>query len=321
MERNLQISSRLQVRFIDSDSDTALEVVQEHRRKLRSLVIRRLLARHELTERTRMAVAAQDNLPPLAAERVDELREVILAVDAALEQLDIVQEQHVAIDIHFLETVLQLVHERPVLLGRGPHDIHGIAQEVIGLAVHHLERRIARIEPRGHRMEQVSLAEPRRPVDEERIHGRVARMFHHGKACLQRRIVAIALDKVLEGVACIEIGTATQLLAATCGRRGLLYHRGSGVRGRKLHLGNSGRRRKLAHTVIYKGRPDDRGKRLAQKFAIVTVQPSFTELIRDRQVGDAVVDSLESDRIENSHSKIIALRTHKIQDRRPGRRR
>ena len=64
-------------------------------------------------------------------------------------------------------------------------------------------------------MEQVRLAKPRRPVDEERVHGHVARMFHDREASLQRGIVAIALDKVLEGIGLIEVGaTRTLLLAA-----------------------------------------------------------------------------------------------------------
>ena len=109
----------------------------------------------------RQAVGGQHELGAGGVQRVEGVEELLLGLGLALEELDVVDEQHVDVAVGGLERVDPVVVER--------------ADEVVGERLH---RRVADGQPVavggdvvGDRVQQVRLAEPGRAADEQRVVG------------------------------------------------------------------------------------------------------------------------------------------------------
>ena len=121
------------------------------------------------------------------------MEELLLEALAVLDELDVVDEQHVALAV--------LAFEREG--GLRADGVDEVVQEVLGRDVEHAHRRVVVLDVVADRVEQVGLAEPRRPVDEQRVVG-LARRLCNGLGGGEGQAVGACRDERVEGETGVE---------------------------------------------------------------------------------------------------------------------
>ena len=147
----------------------------------------------ELAEVARQAVRREHDLRAGLVQRVERVEELLLGAGLGLEELDVVDEQHVdaavrgleALDVMAVERAEEVVRER-----LGGRVAHGRAAAVRGDVV-------------GDRVEQVGLAEAGRPADVQRVVGEAGHLGD-GERGGVGEAVGVADDELLERVARVE---------------------------------------------------------------------------------------------------------------------
>ena len=169
-----------QVRRFDGDRQAPLEAVAQ--------------ARGEGRELARDPVGGEDQLAAGLIERVEGVEELLFGGGLALEELDVVDQQHVDVAVGGLEGLgAGAAQGRDELVG-----------ERLGGRVADAEAGSVVVEVVGDRREQVGLAEPGRPVEEERVVG-LRRCLGDGQGGAVGESVAGADHEALEGVARVQL--------------------------------------------------------------------------------------------------------------------
>jgi hypothetical protein len=187
----------------------------------------------------RRAVGGQDDLLVGVVEGVEGVEELLLGLGLPLQELDVVDEEHVDVAVAALEAVLPVVADR----------VDELVGELLARDVAHLGSVVERADVVADGVEQVGLAQPGVAVDEQRVVG-LARCLGHRHGGRVREAVGRADDEGLEGVLRVEsrlqgvrayaavdrgggLGRARGHLAPGCGGHGAeVGCRGSGERGR-----------------------------------------------------------------------------------------
>ena len=123
-------------------------------------------------------------------QRVERVEELLLEAFLALDELDVVDEQHVDLAVAPFEV------NRRVL----PDGVDELVEERLGGDVTNGEVWVVRVDVAGDRPKQVRLAQPCVPVDEQRV-VRLGWSFGHGQRGRVGESIARARDEVVEGVA------------------------------------------------------------------------------------------------------------------------
>jgi hypothetical protein len=140
-------------------------------------------------------VARDHELFGRLVQRVEGVEELFLRLLFALEELDVVDEQHVDGPVAVAELDrLVVLDRRDELVGEG---LRG--------DVDHPRFRIGHQDPMADGVHEVRLAQPDRPIDEERIVRSRGRVGHRLGGCV-REPVGRPDDELLEGVAIGETG-------------------------------------------------------------------------------------------------------------------
>ena len=219
-----------------------------------------LLERRDLFRRP---VGREHDLLAGLVERVEGVEELLLHPVLALEELDIVDEQHVVGAVALLEALDALVAER----------VDEVVHE--GLARH-----VPRCQPGrgladvlGDRLEQVGLAEPGAAVDEERIVG-LGRRLGYGECGRVREAVRRADHEQVERVFRVDTRRRARWVGGLArgggGRSRLFVARANGVRA----LGD----REL-NAALVPGHVADAGADQAEE---VPLDPLAGEVVRNR---------------------------------------
>ena len=169
---------------------------------------------HSNRERSRASSVAisfggrSDEMHDLAArlvERVEGVEELLLDPLLALEELDVVDQQHVVVAVALLEALDALVAER---VDEVVHErlARHVAHRHVARVLHHVLR---------DRLEQVGLPEPGAAVDEERV-VRLRRRLGDRERGRVREAVGRADHEEVERVLRVQPGLA----AIRCDRRG-----------------------------------------------------------------------------------------------------
>ena len=202
------------------------------------------------------AVGGEDELRAGAVERVERVEELLLGAGLALQELDVVDEQHVGVPIRRLEGVHVVAVER--------------AEEVVGEV---LDGRVTdrgavavRLDVVRDRVEEVGLAETGRPADEQRVVGQPGHLGDRERRGV-REAVRVADDELVEREAGVDH------------RRAGAWRCGGGSRGLRRR-GRGGVRCREAFGVAARDEPDGR---------------SATELARRARVQEPAEASLDAD--------------------------
>ena len=148
----------------------------------------------------------------LRVERVERVEELLLGPLLAFEELDVVDEQEVAVAVAAVE--LGIVRR----LQRDDEVVH----ELLGGDVANTEPGLHSRDVAADRVEEVGLAEPGASVDEERVVG-VGRRLRDGERGGVREAVGRADHEGVEGVFGMEVAAASTVgreLSAADGSRG-----------------------------------------------------------------------------------------------------
>ena len=185
-----------------SNSGGWMSVIRPHSKRLR----RRSSMRGD---RLRRPVGGDHDLAAAAVQVVERVEELLLELLGALEELDVVDEQHVDLAVAAFEAghalrahrVDELVHHR---LGRDVAD--ALAREQLAHVM-------------ADRVQQVGLAEPGRAVDEQRVVG-TGRALGHRQRGGVREAVRRADDELVERVAGIQLTSWATACRCRSRRRG-----------------------------------------------------------------------------------------------------
>ncbi len=169
-----------EVGWLDGDRQAPLEAVAQ--------------AGLEVGELAGDAVGGEDHLAPAFVERVEGVEELVLGVALALEELDVVDEQHVEVAVAALEPLGALCAQRG----------DELAGEGLGGRVADAETGRVGGEVVGDRDQEVGLAEAGRAVEEERVVG-LRRRLGDGQGRRVGDPVSLADDEAVEGVVGVEV--------------------------------------------------------------------------------------------------------------------
>ncbi len=173
-----------QVGRLDRDRQAPLEAVAQPRLEGRELAWN--------------AVCGEDDLAAALVERVEGVEELVLGMALALEELDVVDEQHVEVSVATLELLCALcAQSRDELVG-----------EALGGGVADAEGGCRSGEVVGDRDQEMGLAETRRAVEKEGVVG-LRRRLGYGESGTVGDAVALADHEPVEGVVDVEIEIGT----------------------------------------------------------------------------------------------------------------
>ena len=144
-------------------------------------------------DRLRRPVGRDDDLAALAVELVERVEELLLELLGALEELDVVDQEHVEVAVATLEARHRL----------GPDGVDELVHERLGGDVAHPLVAEHGAHVVADRVEQVGLAEPGGPVDEQRVVG-PARALGDRQRGGVGEAVRRADDELVEGVAGVQ---------------------------------------------------------------------------------------------------------------------
>ena len=212
-----------------------------------------LLQRFDLL---RGAVRRDDDLAAIVVQRVEGVEKLLLRALLAGQELDVVDQKHVRLAVALAE----LLHR--CRLDGGDR----LVREFFTIHVDNVEIRVVLLDLNFDGVQQMRLAQTRRPVDEQRI-VRAGGVRGHGLRGGKRKLVRRPLDEVLKRelvppagqVVLVQLRLLGSLAAVRCGR---------GQHKLQLHL-----------------KAEDRGKRLLEQISIA----------RRRKPHDDVVGNLQDD--------------------------
>ena len=204
----------------------------------------------------RGAVRRDDDLAAIVVQRVEGVEKLLLRALLAGQELDVVDQKHVRLAVALAE----LLHR--CRLDGGDR----LVREFFTIHVDNVEIRVVLLDLNFDGVQQVRLAQTRRPVDEQRV-VRAGGVRGHGLRGGKRKLVRRPLDEVLERelvppagqVVLVQLRLLGSLAAVRCGR---------GQHKLQLHL-----------------KAEDRGKRLLEQICIA----------RRRKPHDDVVGNLQDD--------------------------
>ena len=204
----------------------------------------------------RGAVRRDDDLAAIVVQRVEGVEKLLLRALLAGQELDVVDQKHVRLAVALAE----LLHR--CRLDGGDR----LVREFFTIHVDNVEIRVVLLDLNFDGVQQVRLAQTRRPVDEQRV-VRAGGVRGHGLRGGKRKLVRRPLDEVLERelvppagqVVLVQLRLLGSLAAVRCGR---------GQHKLQLHL-----------------KAEDRGKRLLEQISIA----------RRRKPHDDVVGNLQDD--------------------------
>ena len=204
----------------------------------------------------RGAVRRDDDLAAIVVQRVEGVEKLLLRALLAGQELDVVDQKHVRLAVALAE----LLHR--CRLDGGDRFV----REFFTIHVDNVEIRVVLLDLNFDSVQQVRLAQTRRPVDEQRV-VRAGGVRGHGLRGGKRKLVRRPLDEVLERelvppagqVVLVQLRLLGSLAAVRCGR---------GQHKLQLHL-----------------KAEDRGKRLLEQIGIA----------RRRKPHDDVVGNLQDD--------------------------
>ena len=204
----------------------------------------------------RGAVRCDDDLAAIVVQRVEGVEKLLLRALLAGQELDVVDQKHVRLAVALAE----LLHR--CRLDGGDR----LVREFFTIHVDNVEIRVVLLDLNFDGVQQVRLAQTRRPVDEQRV-VRAGGVRGHGLRGGKRKLVRRSLDEVLERelvppagqVVLVQLRLLGSLAAVRCGR---------GQHKLQLHL-----------------KAEDRGKRLFEQIGIA----------RRRKPHDDVVGNLQDD--------------------------
>ena len=163
-------------------------VIRPHSNRLRS-------RSSSASSRLGGAVGGQHDLLVGVVERVEGVEELLLGLGLALQELDVVDQQHVDVAVAPLEPVLPVVADR----------VDELVGELLARHVAHLGAGVEAADVVADRVQQVGLAQPGVAVDEQRVVGLAGRLGHRDGGGV-REPVGRADDEGLEGVLRVEPG-------------------------------------------------------------------------------------------------------------------
>ena len=166
-------------------------------------------------------IRRNDDLLVVIVKSVEGVKERFLCGVAALQELNVVDEQHVDVAISSLEDLTLIVRDR----------VDEVVRELFAGDVFHADARIQRLRVVSDAVQQVRLAEARFSVDEEWVVC-LGRQLRDGECRCMSEAVGRADDECVEGVLRVERGLGGRSLDSTDCRGG----RGSGGN-RSLGLG------------------------------------------------------------------------------------
>ena len=149
----------------------------------------------ERRDRVGLAVRRDHDLLVGAVEGVERVEELLLEPFLALHELDVVDHQHVDLAVAALERRTRVRTDR----------VDELVQEDLGRDIPHLVVGVVLLDVVADRVEQVGLAEPGRPVDEQRV-VRPCRRLGDGEGSRMGEAVRRPRDERLELVARVQIG-------------------------------------------------------------------------------------------------------------------
>ena len=204
----------------------------------------------------RGAVRRDDDLAAIVVQRVEGVEKLLLRALLAGQELDVVDQKHVRLAVALAE----LLHR--CSLDGGDR----LVREFFTIHVDNVEIRVVLLDLNFDGVQQVRLAQTRRPVDEQRV-VRAGGVRGHGLRGGKRKLVRRPLDEVLERelvppagqVVLVQLRLLGSLAAVRCGR---------GQHKLQLHL-----------------KAEDRGKRLLEQIGIT----------RRRKPHDDIVGNLQDD--------------------------
>jgi len=204
----------------------------------------------------RRAVRRDDDLAAIVVQRVEGVEKLLLRALLAGQKLDVVDQKHVRLAVALAE----LLHR--CRLDGGDR----LVREFFTIHVNNVEIRVVLLDLNFDGVQQMRLAQTRRPVDEQRV-VRAGGVRGHGLRGGKRKLVRRPLDEVLERelvppagqVVLVQLRLLGSLAAVRCGR---------GQHKLQLHL-----------------KAEDRSKRLLEQISIA----------RRRKPHDDVVGNLQDD--------------------------
>ena len=204
----------------------------------------------------RGAVRRDDDLAAIVVQRVEGVEKLLLRALLAGQELDVVDQKHIRLAVALAE----LLHR--CRLDGGDR----LVREFFTIHIDNVEIRVVLLDLNFDGVQQVRLAQTRRPVDEQRV-VRAGGVRGHGLRGGKRKLVRRPLDEVLERelvppagqVVLVQLRLLGSLAAVRCGR---------GQHKLQLHL-----------------KAEDRGKRLFEQIGIA----------RRRKPHDDVVGNLQDD--------------------------
>jgi len=144
----------------------------------------------------RRLVRRQHDLLSGLVQVVEDVEEHVLRLLLATEELHIIDDEH----IHHLVKVAEVV-DRVVSNG-----VNELVREALRAHVQHCLVRLTVLDLQPNCVREVRLAQSNTAVDEEGVEGGSARLVGHGKTGASCKSVALAFNKVLEGVVGVEVG-------------------------------------------------------------------------------------------------------------------
>ena len=163
-------------------------VIRPHSNRLRS-------RSSSASSRLGGAVGGEHDLLVGVVEGVEGVEELLLGLGLALQELDVVDQQHVDVAVAPLEPVLPVVADR----------VDELVGELLAGHVAHLGAGVEAADVVADRVQQVGLAQPGVAVDEQRVVGLAGRLGD-GDGGGVREPVGRADDEGLEGVLRVEAG-------------------------------------------------------------------------------------------------------------------
>ena len=215
----------------------------------------------------RGAVRRDDDLAAIVVQRVEGVEKLLLRALLAGQELDVVDQKHVRLAVALAE----LLHR--CRLDGGDR----LVREFFTIHVNNVEIRVVLLDLNFDGVQQVRLAQTRRPVDEQRV-VRAGGVRGHGLRGGKRKLVRRPLDEVLERelvspagqVVLVQLRLLGSLAAVRCGR---------GQHKLQLHL-----------------KAKDRGKRLLEQIGIARRCKPHDDVVGNLQDDD--VRALKIQQIE-----------------------
>ena len=215
----------------------------------------------------RGAVRRDDDLAAIVVQRVEGVEKLLLRALLAGQELDVVDQKHVRLAVALAE----LLHRCRLDGG------NRLVREFFTIHVNNVEIRVVLLDLNFDGVQQVRLAQTRRPVDEQRV-VRAGGVRGHGLRGGKRKLVRRPLDEVLERelvppagqVVLVQLRLLGSLAAVRCGR---------GQHKLQLHL-----------------KAKDRGKRLLEQIGIARRCKPHDDVVGNLQDDD--VRALKIQQIE-----------------------